>query len=399
MGSTATKWRSGYAVAAAVVGLFVLSCRGPSSKKANSKKATAAPATSAQAPQTVPDPTTTASPSSRTAIPAGGSIPAGFQPFSFTAISNSEWWLLGDVACAHKPCTSIVRTNDGGASFVGIPAPPTALLGGISDAQNPDSVSELAFADPMDGFAFRTQLWATHDGGGQWHQVPMSGQVTALAAADGYVLAVVGGDLYRSPAASDSWSRLGVSNLGSESLAVHGSDVVTQTAYVSPSMSSRLLVSHDSGSHFDTYASPDVGLGCAYGEPVAAVIWADCTTGLQSRVLRSGDGGVTFSPLDQGPPFVNFASLAAASSTTAVVAALAGGGGGGLYLTTDGGHTFTPTGPTLAVGAGWEFIGFTDATHGTAIASTAAGNSKTTTSALYRSVDGGHIWSAVTVRP
>lgn len=290
-----------------------------------------------------------------------------------------------------------MRTTNGGASFVGIPAPPTALLGGISDPQNPHSVSALAFADPMDGFAYRTQLWATHDGGGHWHQVPVPGGVTALAAADGYVFAVIGGALYRSPAVSDSWGRLGVSDLGSDALAVHGADVVTETTFASPSSPSRLLVSHDNGVHFTTYTSPDAGLGCTYGEPASAVIWALCVTGMESAVARSTNGGATFPPLQDNQQFVNSATLAAASSTTAVIGALAGGRNA-LYLTTDGGRTFQRTGPTLTSEAGvWAFVGFTDATHGAAIATTSSATGNPAGSALYRTIDGGHTWFAVRI--
>lgn len=123
-----------------------------------------------------------------------------------------------------------------------------------------------------------------HDGGAHWHQVPIAGQVTAVAAAGGFAYAVVAGNLYRSPVAADIWVGLAATNLSSEALAGHGADVVTQTAYVSPSTPSRLLVSHDSGAQIASFVSPDVGLGYAFDEPVAAVIWAQCAT-------RDGIGG------------------------------------------------------------------------------------------------------------
>jgi hypothetical protein len=315
--------------------------------------------------------------------PAGGPVPAGFQPASFTAVSATEWWLLGDTACSHQPCTSVVRTTDGGITFVALPAPTAALVGGVSDPNNGHGVRELRFADTADGFAFGPDLWATHDGGGHWHPVPLPGQVTALAAADGDVFAVAAGALYRASAATDAWSRLAADHLSPDALALHGADVVTQTAF-SDSSPSRLLVSHDHGAHFSAYSSPDVGLGCTYDEPVAAVIWALCTTGTESALTRSTDGGVTFPPLSHDQQFVNSAQLGAASSTTAVVTGRATGGGA-LNLTTDGGRTFQPTGPALPAGGGWGFIGFTDATHGAAVATTG----------LYRTGDGGHTWKAV----
>lgn len=395
--------RTAVAIAVGCV-LGISACSGGSSI---ARKAASAPIGSttsgpAASPATVTTPvspasaTTSVVPSTPAPTPAGGPIPAGFQPSSFSAVSNAEWWLLGDTPCAQQPCTSLVRTTDGGSSFVGVPAPPAALVGGLTGRDPQTGVGDVRFADAADGFAYGPALWATHDGGGHWHQVSFGGQVNELAAADGYVFAVVGGTLYRSPATSDDWAHLGATNL-SQTVAVHGADVVTETAY-SQSSPSRLLVSHDHGSHFVTYASPDVGLGCRFDEPATRVIWAVCATGMQARVLRSVDGGATFSPLDLGPSFVNSASLAAVSSSTAVVAALTSGGGPGLYLTTDGGRTFQATGPTLTTDSTgrWELAGFTDATHGTAIATRGFGPSLT--SVVYRSSDGGHSWSPLTIK-
>ncbi|MDQ6945725.1 MAG: hypothetical protein M3256_05485 [Actinomycetota bacterium] len=395
----------GFVVAATLGCVLVLgACGGGSSvKKAAVPPAastTSVPVTSAVASTAPVNPTavtTSVAPTTAATAPAGGPIPAGFVPASFSAVSNTEWWLLGDTPCIRQPCTSIVRTTDGGASFVGVPAPPAPLVGGLTGQDSQRGVSNLRFADPADGFAYGPTLWATHDGGGHWHQMSFADQVNELAAADGYVFAVVGGTLYRSPAGSDRWARLGATNL-SQTVDVHGPDVVAETAY-SQSSPSRLLVSHDHGGHFASYASPDAGFGCAFDEPVAAVIWAVCATGLQARVLRSVDGGVSFSPLDQGPPFANFARLAAVSSSTAVVAALASGGGPGLYLTSDGGRTFQATGPTLTTDStgSWDLAGFTDPTHGTAIATRGTGASLT--AVVYRTVDGGHRWSPLTIRP
>jgi len=318
---------------------------------------------------------------------------------SFTAVSTTEWWLLGDAPCARPPCTSIVRTTDGGTTFAGVPAPATGLTGAVDGHQGPSGIGNLRFADRTNGFAFGPTMWATHDGAAHWHQVAMPGPVTDLAAADGYAYAVVepvpgasndaASALYRSPVGSDGWSRLGAADV-SRTVAVHGADVVAQTPAGSPSQPSWLLVSHDHGDHFATLASPGFGFPCSFAEPEPPVIWAVCVTGMQSVVARSGDGGATFTrPPQQDQSFVNTAVLGAASSTTAAVAAFRG-----LYLTTDGGRTFQPINVrTPSEGGGWLFVGFTDAAHGAALASSAP-----STTTLYRTADGGRTWSPVTIK-
>ncbi len=121
------------------------------------------------------------------------------------------------------------------------------------------------------------------------------------------------------------------------------------------------------------------------------MVWALCVTGLQSALTRSSDGGATFPPLSNSQGFVNTAGLAAVSATRAVVTALASGAQV-MYLTPDGGRTFQIVGPRLPPGgASWGFVGFTDATHGVAIATT-------TPASLYRTTDGGHSWNPVSIR-
>lgn len=92
-------------------------------------------------------------------------MPAGFKPASVTFVSDQVGWVLGTAPCTHKPCTSIVRTVDGGASWRGIPAPKASLSVASGD---PSAIDQLRFADRRDGYADGAGLWETHNGGATW---------------------------------------------------------------------------------------------------------------------------------------------------------------------------------------------------------------------------------------
>src|SRR5580692_12545384 len=141
--------------------------------------------------------------------PAAGPVPAGFQPDSFTFVSANDGWVLGTAPCTHKPCTSVVRTTNGGRSWVGIPAP----LLGLSSFEGQPGLDRIRFADTRDGFAYGSQLWVTHNGGARWARVrQVPGYIGDLEASDGVVYAdSIKSDritVYRSPAGANSWHRV-----------------------------------------------------------------------------------------------------------------------------------------------------------------------------------------------
>jgi hypothetical protein len=113
------------------------------------------------------------------ASPAGGPVPANFQPTSVTFVSSKVGWAIGQGGtsghCANANpsiCTSIVRTMDGGQAWKGIPAPST------------NQVSGIRFLDGTNGWAYGPDLWSTHDGGSDWAQVSTGGkQVIGLETA------------------------------------------------------------------------------------------------------------------------------------------------------------------------------------------------------------------------
>lgn len=169
----------------------------------------------------------TATTSSVTGIgPLGGVMPADFQPGSFTAVSLDEWWMLGSARClaGSGTCGAIVRTTDGGSKFAGIPSPP------VSSSE----VTQLRFANALDGYAFDPELWQTTNGGTSWVKVAAPGPVTELEAADGEAYALgcdsancTSMELRRSSVGSLTWQKVStpVPLKDGPSLAVSGTDL------------------------------------------------------------------------------------------------------------------------------------------------------------------------------
>ena len=144
---------------------------------------------------TSPSPTAnpTASASSAQPAPPGatGPVPAGFTVHDLTFVSDDQGWALGTAPCSSKPCTSLVRTSDGGRSWVGI-RPPVVGLVGVDDCSTA-CVSNVRFATPLVGYLFGPQVfYLTTDGGATWQR--QVGGAAALEIADNNVLRVPAGD-------------------------------------------------------------------------------------------------------------------------------------------------------------------------------------------------------------
>jgi hypothetical protein len=345
--------------------------------------------------------------------PAGGPVPSGFNPVSFTAISASQYWLLGEAPCGNPVCTSIVRTTNGGTSFVGLPAPAAPLV--AAGGSTTTGINTLRFADALDGYAFATgpggAFWDTHDGGAQWSQPGfLSGrQLLAFGTGGGYALALVascknggcsGVVLERSPVASEQWTSVAVPvPAGADDLVamtVHGSDLwLSVTA--SPTSANQLLVSGTvSGSSFTTGTSPCFsGLGGTVEATSSQVLWAVCPTGMMAQAFRSTDGGAQWTTLQVGE-LENSALLAPASDTAAVIEPSAQGQ---LLRTANGGATWQSVYPSGGGNFWWSWAGFTDSNTGSALRSESSAPAGWPypngpfPQQLWRSLDGGMTWS------
>jgi photosystem II stability/assembly factor-like uncharacterized protein len=334
-----------------------------------------------------------ASPQSRTS--------GSFEPQSFTAISENDYWVLGTVRHEGRLRFSILRTTDGGRSFETIGAPQLPTEG---------TVPTLRFADRRDGFAFVLgfggTFFATHDGGTTWQKLRL-GTVLAFETARGNVYVVTARcsrpacsryRLERSPAWSNAWrpQALPFTPDGSiVDLAAHGSHVwLLGTPRRNPqAQRAELVRSTDGARTFVKGHGPCYpGLGGDLEPSSTSVVWAVCPTGMLAGAWRSIDGGTTFVNL-KTPPLVNSATLAPASANTAVLAR--NGARTRLLRTTDGGRTWQPVQmPPPPAYTLW--VGFTDAEVGAAIVETAyQGAAKPQRQELWRTTDGGAHWHSV----
>lgn len=306
-----------------------------------------------------------------------------FTPLSFTAVSDDEFWLLGNGVIEH--------TTDGGANFTPIDA---SALRGLGQA---GTLPTLRFADQRDGWAFVSgaggAIYATHDGGATWTQLHL-GAVLAFATGGGYAYAVTadctvsgcsGYAFRRTPVMQDAWTKTALPFTSDGSvldLAAHGRELwLLGTRAPAAPGHDVLARSADAGAIFTVVPGPCTpGLGGDLEPVSASVLWAVCPTGMLAGGLRSTDGGRSFHALG-GLELANSALLAPASATTAVIA-----NGNEVKRTTDGGATWsTPATPSTTTP--WTWAGFTDAHVGTAI----VGHQ------LWRTTDGGADWRVLTL--
>jgi photosystem II stability/assembly factor-like uncharacterized protein len=323
-----------------------------------------------------------------TAATAGAKtvVPAGFEPVSFTAVSERDFWLLGTASCPRGRCTAIVRTTDGGRTFAALHAPKLPRSG---------TTPELRFADRLDGFIFipwSGLFYATHDGGASWERLAL-GRVLGFATGAGTVYVATSRSLEFARVSANAWhSRpLPFASDGSPlALVAHGASLwlLGSRPSAGPSATDELARSNDAGRTFVSGVGPCVpGLGGELAPTSTRVVWAVCPTGMLGGAWRSTNGGVSFARL-RTPQLVNAAQVAPASESTAV---LERGVGARLLRTTDGGKTWRVT-KTPGRGADVIWVGFTDARVGAALVQT-----RTEATMLWRTADGGASWSTVRI--
>jgi hypothetical protein len=336
--------------------------------------------------------------------PAGGPVPPGFEPVSMTFVSASDGWVLGTAPCAVQPCTSIVRTTDGGASWAGIPAPPVPLASNGPAGLTP-GLSYLRFASPLDGFAFGAQLWATRDGGATWQHVWLPGSIGALETSAGLAYAaVIAQDrtvtIYRSLASGGPWTPVpglpaGVPDPGQTPplflgrITLHGTAAwiilggrlyATQTGAVWVQEPVTCAPGYAMASTA-AYSSQQLMLLCA----------GDQAAGSEGKtVYSSADGGASFTLMSAwAGPGDQFDLLA--ESTAQHIFLATSSAATWLDVSRDGGRTWNTALTIDDGGLGWSDFGFTTPVQGVAIEGNARYGSH-----MYMTWDAGQTWHPIT---
>jgi hypothetical protein len=394
------RWRPTIAVAwLALLAAGLVGCS--DSEPSSSSTSTTVPTTAATTTPATSEPTVAPS------GPDGGPVPADFTAASVTFVSLQTGWVLGTAPCTSPPCTSLVRTRDGGASWVGIPAPPVGLA-----TDRAAGVGKVRFADTDNGWAFGPDLWATHDGGATWKPVVLPGvqsgaEVSDLAAAGGRVHAAVidsdGVHIFTSPVGTAAWKLspttvpIGAGPVPFAQIVLQGDAgwliEVDRTVIAGARLSSE-------GS-WVPWPPPcgDVGGPAFLAASTPDDLVAVCDEGQWNSTPRavrayfSDDGGTTFAPAAAPLPLSSATAVTSGRAGTAVAAGDTGDGTATLVATLDGGATWTDVYRTSGPRS-WSDLGFTSANQGVAIELT----SEPRAGSLLMTHDAGNTWGAVPIR-
>jgi len=362
------------------------------------------PTAGAPGPSTIPSATRPKAP----AVPLPhGPVPAAFLPYSITSVGAGVTYLLGDAPCRAAPCTSVVRSTDGGRSWVGVPAPKAPLPRWQDGRLSPRStVRDLRFASTKNGWAYGGALYATHDAGGSWQAVDVGGAVLDLATDGTTTYAVVAtcdpqgysctnARLRSTPASRDHWQDVpGVTGGSTGQISLSGNQGVVLMTQISGE--ARLSVR--SGSQWRPVTSPCPSeLSGATASASSRRLFAFCGGGAAGSVyLRtyvSDDAGRSWHRQPGSPLQLANGTLlvtAAATSDLLLAASLSPDFPNPLARSGDGGRSWTDAGAPSLQG-GWRYVGASSASSLVALPGRPDGS-------VWTSRDGGLHWAAFRFR-
>jgi photosystem II stability/assembly factor-like uncharacterized protein len=309
---------------------------------------------------------------------------------------------LGFVPCQDGPCPALVNTSNDAQTWQQRTAPRVSLT---------VDQTRIHFANRLDGYATDGQvLMSTHDGAGTWNRVRLPGAVTSvniskLASTDRYAYAIVTHgigpttitQLYASPLGHDGWqpvAGVAVPGSGGWDIATHG-----PAAYVALGVvheSTRLWASAD-GSQW-TEVQPlcsvhdAVRLSSAGTGRVEAMCSFNPFRGHMNKLLvESVDGGAPV-VLGEAPSAGITTTFAMAPNGSAFVCGV-GSGATWLHASFNGGRTWLSPLMLTEQDLPMYDLAFQDSAHGVAI----WGGPAFPGAVLYRTTNGGHTWSQLTL--
>jgi hypothetical protein len=283
-----------------------------------------------------------------------------------TWISPDHGWALVELSnCTQPACTEVVLTTaNGGTNWtqVGtIPAPSNCAGCG------PLGVTQIRFANALDGYAFDPAFFTTTDGGVTWTQ-QAGPDVLALEPVGGNVLRISDArtgcpgpcDLSVQSAAtgSSAWQTLNGPFQGDDVQLVRQADEVYVAVFANPAggvddAHASLMLSQDGGTTWGARADPcgdvggvefDAAAIAAAPQGVLAVLCVDRAQPTQAFVDVSTDSGVVFAAGSVLSDSGFLGSLALTSASNIFVGSSAGPGKGSarwvLMASQDGGQTW-----------------------------------------------------------
>jgi hypothetical protein len=338
-----------------------------------------------------------------------------------TWVSDTHGWALFDGHdCAQSTCNDVLTTTDGGTTWTRIgvvPAPPD----GCTNCDSP-GVTQIRFANDLDGYAFDPDLYVTTDGGATWSNEP-GPFVAALEPAGSNVMRIAFTQtgcpgpcdltIQVATAGSASWRTLSVPFQGDAvRLVRQGPEDVYIASLENPaggagSAHAQLLISHDGGTTWVDRSDPcgvvggdeyDTAELTAAAPFVVAALCQDRMEPQNTFVSLSTDGGAVFTPQ---PLIPGGADEIAAASATSVFAASSNPQGTGttqylLFSSLDGGWSWRQVASDLAENVGdppppqSPFLGFESASVGRWV----VGND-----VVWSSADGGASWVRQSLSP
>lgn len=343
--------------------------------------------------------------------PPAGAVPPGFVAVDLTWSSLNEGWALGTAPCAIAPCTSIVRTDDRGKTWVGVPAPAAPLT--EQSICTGGCLTHLRFANASIGYAFGPEaFYQTTNGGHTWQRE--AGGALGLELADGTALRLNATCLpgcpftvQRAAIGSANWQPVplptrGTYSDGSLTRSGHTAVILNRGHVAGGGQDARsvLFVSTNDGTSWRVVNEPcpTLSAGSAANGEVdtsAVSVAGDGTILILCRPRADGSSpAFTMASTDAGAHFQKASTaltngrgpggdvIAAASNSVWLAATDA------LRRSVDGGRSWT------IVAAGVSYLGFESPSVGRAIAQP-SGNS-TGSATILTTVDGGAHWTPFT---